>query len=60
MNRGIARAGRAIATVTRWRATKRAIARVVKAIETAMTMEGNKLGNGKGGKGNGNGNDNGR
>jgi hypothetical protein len=46
--------------VTRWRATKRAIARVARAIETAMTMEGDKLGNGKGGKGDGDGNDDGR
>ncbi len=50
----------AMATVTRWRVTKRVITRAARVIWTAMTMAGNKEGNGKEGKCNGNGTYNGR
>jgi hypothetical protein len=41
---------------TRWQVTKRAIIRAARAIAMAMTLAGNKEGDGKGGKGNGDGN----
>ncbi len=49
-------ATQAMATTTRWWATKRAITRVAIAIATAMMMAGNVEGDGKWGNGNGNGN----
>ncbi len=50
---------RAMAMVTRWWATKRVIARVARAMATAISMVGDKEGNGKGNKSNGNGNEGG-
>ncbi len=49
----------AVAMVTRWPAIKRIMARVARAIATAMRMAGNKEDNGKGGKSNGEGNEGG-
>jgi hypothetical protein len=56
---GVVRAARAMATATRWQATKRVIARAARAIAMAMTMGGNKEGNGKVGKDDGKGSDDG-
>ncbi len=45
-----------MATVTRWWATKRAMARAARVMATAMRMAGNEEGDGKGGKSNDDGN----
>ncbi len=49
----------AMAMVTRWQATKRAMARAARSMVTAMRMAGSKEGDGKGGKSNGDGNEGG-
>ncbi len=46
-----------MATVMRWQAMKRVMARAARAMATAMRMVGNKEGNGMGGKSNGDGNE---
>ncbi len=50
---------RVMAMVMRWRVTKRAMARVARAIATTMRIAGDEEGNCKGGKSNGDGNEGG-
>jgi hypothetical protein len=57
--RATATVARAMVTVMRWWAAKRAIVKMARAIATAMRMVGDKEGNGKGGKGNGDGDEGG-